>query len=129
MDSRHSNTPPGRCVQVPAKNVNGKRLAKALKSGTAPGFAAWLAIQLQTGGVWLHHLSDKQARQLTGAKRSDVAAERRKHKPTNGNGKRTRRVLYKRTLADADFDAVVSTIGAERLWKAIDRHTQPQMLG
>jgi len=40
--------------------------------------------------------------------------------------RRSRRVLFRKELSDGDVDAVVSQIGAERLWSALDRVTQPR---
>jgi len=72
--------------QVVRRNINGKKLAQALKNGTVqPGFAAWLAYRMQVGDVVLHHLTAQQARALTGAKCADLAAERRKHRQANGS--------------------------------------------
>jgi len=81
MHSHRETTPPTNGGQGPtAKPINGQKLAKALKAGTAPGFAAWLAIQLQTGGAYLHTLTAKQSRQVTGAKCADLAAAANKRR-------------------------------------------------
>jgi hypothetical protein len=126
MDPYRFNTPTNGSGQAPAaRNINGKKLARALKAGTVqPGLAAWLAYEFQAGGAYLHHLTAKQARWLTGAKCADLAAERRKHRQTNGNGKR---VLYRLAPTDSDLDAVIAKLGADRIMKALDRYTQPQM--
>src|SRR5262249_50099425 len=88
-----------------------------------PDFTAWLAYRLQVGGAWLHHLTAKQARQVTGAICADLAAERRKNRPANGNGKR---VLYRRNPTEADVDAIVPQLGPDTVMQALDRMTKPR---
>jgi len=125
MEPHAENGMPHGGVQVPAvKPISGKELAKALKAGTVtPDFTAWLAYRLQVGGAWLHHLTAKQARQVTGAICADLAAERRKNRPANGNGKR---VLYRRNPTEADVDAIVAKLGPDKVMQALDRMTKPR---
>jgi hypothetical protein len=123
-DPHHVNIPPTNGGQVPGRDVNGRKLARALKTGTAHGFAAWLAYQLETGEVWLHHLSAKQARAITGATCATLAAERRRHRSTNGNGKRVSRVVFRNSLADTDVENIVAQVGTVRVQQALDRLSQ-----
>jgi len=124
MDPHRLNTPPANGRQV--RDVNGRKLDKALKAGTVqPGFAAWLAYRMQSGAVFLHHLTAQQACALTGATCADLAAERRKHRSANGNG---RRVLYRRAATDNDIDAVVTKLGTEKVLAALDRITRPSLV-
>jgi hypothetical protein len=104
--------------------IDGMLLAKALKAGDIkPEYAAKLAFELQTGTVILGHLSARQARAVTGATRSGLAAERRSHRPVKGQ-----RVLYRSNPSDADIDKVVARVGADRIMRALDRYTQPSLL-
>jgi hypothetical protein len=104
--------------------IDGVLLAKALKAGDIkPEYAAKLAFELQTGTVILGHLTARQARQVTKATRSGLAAERRAHQPVKGP-----RVLYRCNPTDADIDKVIARVGADRIMKALDRYTQPSLL-
>jgi hypothetical protein len=38
-----------------------------------------------------------------------------------------RRLLYRRELSEADLDRLVAEIGFDRLWRAVDRATQPEL--
>jgi hypothetical protein len=114
--------------QAPARDINGRKLAAALKNGTVqPDFAAWLAFKLQSGEAHVHHLTAKQARALTGASRAGLAAERRKNRRANGNGGngKQERLFYRRSPSDTDLDAAVAQHGP-RLMAALDRATKPR---
>ena len=125
MEPHSVNGTPSNGGQGPAIKLSGKRLARWLRAGVIdPDFAARLAYRLQVGTVVVGDFTDKQSRLLTGASRAELAAVRRKHRQANGNGKR---VLYRRYPTDSDIDAVVAKIGADRVMKALDRYTQPQM--
>lgn len=119
-----NGTPVGGVQDAAPKPISGRKLAKALKAGTVPpGFVPWLAFQLQTGGAYLYSLTAKQSRQVTGAKCAELAAERRKHRPTNGNG---HRVLFRRDLTDSDVDAIIGQVGPDKVMQALDRLTKPR---
>jgi hypothetical protein len=133
MEPHSINGTPQNGGQGPAIKLSGKRLAKWRKMGViTPDFAARLAYGLQVGRFAVGDFTDKQSRLLTGASRADLAAvrrsARRKHRQhrANGNGQHAR-VLYRRDPTDSDVDAIVAKIGADRVMKALDRHTQPQM--
>ena len=118
-----SSSETGGQARIP--DVNGRKLANAIKAGTLkPDFAAWLAYRLQIGEVLLHHLTARQARQVTGATCADLAAERRKNRRVNGNGCR---VLYRRNPSDTDIDTIVARLGADRVLAALDRITTPTL--
>jgi hypothetical protein len=104
--------------------IYGRKLAALLKAGTASDAnMARLAHELQTGVVAITGLTARQARQMTGASRAGLAAERRAHQPVKG-----RRVLYRSNPSDADVDKVVARVGADRIMRALDRYTQPSLL-
>jgi hypothetical protein len=126
MEPRSVNATPSNGEQaLRPSDINGRKLARALKTGTIPAdWQARLALRLQEGAVFLHHLTAKQARQVTGAKCADLAAERRKHRQANGDGKR--RVLYRGKVSDSDIDAVVAKLGPDKVMAALDRLTKPR---
>jgi hypothetical protein len=100
-----------------------------MKAGTVePGFADWLAYKLQVGEVFVHHLSARQARALTGARCADLAAVHRANRRSNGrngNGSK-RRVFYRRVASDADLDGVIQKLGPNKVMQALDRLTKPR---
>jgi hypothetical protein len=121
---RENDTAPNG-AQVPARDLNGGKLSRALKAETIPpAWRARLALRLQDGSLFLHHLTAEQARQITGARVSELAAARRAERPVNGNGHV--RVLFRNVLADGDIDAIVAKVGAERMMAALDRATKPR---
>ena len=83
MDPRYLIGTPLNGVQpVRPSDINGRKLSRALKAGKLPSdWRARLALRLQEGAVFLHHLTARQARLLTGAKVGDVAAARRVERP------------------------------------------------
>jgi hypothetical protein len=126
MEPHSVNGTPANGGQVPGRDISGRKLAKALKVGTfTPDGRARLALRLQDGSAFLHHLTAKQARQLTGAKVCDVAAARRAERPVNGNGKHAR-VFYRHDLLDGDIDTIVAKIGPDKVMAALDRLTKPR---
>jgi hypothetical protein len=105
--------------------IIGWKLAQLLKKGAAKdAILSKLAYELQTGEVAVTNLTAKQARSLTCASRSGLAAERRAHKQANGHGPR---VLYKKIVSDADVDTLITKVGPERVMAALDRYTQPTL--
>jgi len=128
MDPRYLIGTPLNGVQpVRPSDINGRKLSRALKAGKLPSdWRARLALRLQEGAVFLHHLTARQARLLTGAKVGDVAAARRVERP-NGNGTdNLRRVLFRNNPTDSDVDVIVAQVGTERLMDALDRATKPR---
>jgi hypothetical protein len=55
-------TPP-----TPVKDISGRKLAKRLRRGMSPVFAALLAHDMETGRVRLHRLTRQQSCSVTGA--------------------------------------------------------------
>jgi hypothetical protein len=126
MGPLHVNTPPTNGGQGPAIKVSGKKLAKWRRMGLiTPDFAARLAHALQVGAVVVGNFTPTQACAVTGTTVASLASVRRKHRQANGNGHA--RVLYRREVSEADIDAVIAKLGADRIMKALDRYTQPQM--
>jgi hypothetical protein len=62
---------------------------------------------------------------FTGTAVADLASKPRKatRQPNR------RRLLYRRadTFTDADLDALVAEIGIDRIWRAVEKLTQPQL--
>jgi hypothetical protein len=107
-------------------DINGQKLAKALKAGAIPpDWRARLALRLQDGSTFLHHLTAKQARQVTGARVGDLAAARRAERPNDNGTDNLRRVLFRNNPTDSDVDVIVAQVGTERLMDALDRATKP----
>lgn len=52
---------------IPVRDINGGKLAKRLRKGLSPTHRALLANDLQTGAVYVHHLTRRQALALTWA--------------------------------------------------------------
>src|SRR5262245_12389600 len=104
--------------QVPVRDINGRKLSRALHKGEVPpDWRARLALRLEDGSAWPHHLPPKMARDVTGATRRDVAAQRGAERQANGNG--NKRVLFRNNPTDADVDTIVAQVGAERLMGAL----------
>jgi hypothetical protein len=59
---------------------------------------------------------------FTGTALTDIAS-----KPKAPRCQRKQRLLYRKAsnLTEADLDVLVAEIGPERLWRALDRYTQP----
>jgi hypothetical protein len=61
---------------------------------------------------------------FTGTAMSEVAA-----KPRKARASKRQRLLYRRadTLTDADLAALVREVGIDRIWRVVDRLTQPSL--
>jgi hypothetical protein len=117
------DTPAAQAGQGP-RIISNKKLVAKMKSGTlSPDIAARLAYDINVGNIAVVKLPAKLSRMMTGTTVAGLAAERRKNKPVNGNGKH--RVLYKNTLTDSDIDSVVTKIGPEKVMQSLDRITRP----
>jgi hypothetical protein len=111
------------------KDINGRRLQRRLRKGLSPVHRALLAIELESGGACLHHLSRRQAKRLTGANQRHVTSLRQASAEQREQVKRGQLALSSlpnKPPSDASLDRLVVKAGADRVMAALDRYTRPQ---
>src|SRR5262249_22090262 len=113
------------------RKITGRRLAELLKSGRiTPAFAALLAVDMERGEIDVSYLTAKQARVMTGASAGYIAAAKRLTPEQREQVKRGQVTLSslhnaKRTPTDDAIDRYIAKVGADRVWQAFERYTQP----
>jgi hypothetical protein len=125
---------PAQATPAP-REIVGRRLAKRLAQGRiSPTHAALLALELECGALWLHHLGRRQAQRLTGANLRHVTSLRRASAEQREQVKKGLLPLAELTPrapgvpTDADVDRVVRELGADRVMAALDRITRPSLV-
>jgi len=123
------HTRAGSVPATPIRDVVGRKLARRLKAGLNPTHRALLALDLECGALWLHHLSRAQARALTKAAGGYVATLRRATPEQREAVKRGELALStlhnNKAPTDQAIERWIAKVGKERVWAVFNRLTMP----
>lgn len=128
----HSGNPSA--VNNPAaRKIAGRRLDELLNSGRlTPAFTALLAVDMECGEIDVSHFTPEQARGMTGASAGYVATARKLTPERCEQVKRGQVTVSslhntRRTPTDAAIDRYIARVGADRVWKVLERCMQPAL--